>query len=169
MDKDAWLKLQAKAFQRFSEQRERVEQKQVLPVPQQVSPNIDQASEVANEKVAVSLDATLRSTPTYEAISEVRPAPNDTNKHDQPTADPVTEPPITSADDNNISSLRRSQRVRRPPQRYGFDDNPRYGYFSPALYMWMVCANILQLSSQWQQKHDYDELVTVDCCLSVNL
>jgi hypothetical protein len=174
VDEEAWLKAQEVAFTRYSQQRERVDQTQILPLPQ------DKSGKQQQTVTDQAVDATMQNPSTTTSVPTSEPARDEINI--EPTVDQSKDSgqdhlletstsnviDTTTLNQGNQDqetknvSLRRSDRVRRPPQRYGFDDYQAYSFISPEAYIIRICQDIKNLPSQREQRLLYDKLLCQD-------
>ena len=168
-DADGWLRAQLQAYDKFTAQRERVQRNATVP-PFPVQPVT--GGELKRE-IRVEMDAPqdLIGQQPQLPTPPIEPTPFLPPPSVTPAAPPPPEPPpdfatnvpfdtpLTFADDDTV---RRSNRTRRAPQRFGYDGDQGSGYFSPVAYLTSVCSHIAGLPSQREQQIAYSELLRMN-------
>jgi hypothetical protein len=173
-DEAKWIQTQESTFQRYAEQREQVDHTQLLPL----TPFNDTIQSSDQSKSATT---TSPSDPTTTS-----PGPNNeptrVDTDIEALADleeDLNRPSLTTTNidsNNNVSSpeailpdtevsvpmqaLRRSQRTRRPPQRYASDEG--YGFLTPCTFLQLTCNKITNLQSQRERDIAYQDLLRFD-------
>jgi len=173
-DADAWLQAQITAFDKFTAQRERVETTIPTPAnaqPVQVvqpkpttNPPIPSQPTQTNQPLQVGEDHPILPQPIPQPLIQqppiVQPPPVTVVQEPPPPEPPPDDFPVDEPTDD--ATVRRSNRTRRAPQRYGYDGNQGHGYFTPVAYLTSMCSRILEMPSQRERQIAYAEMLRMN-------